>query len=167
MIVLFKFIAGIVLFMGWVVFFGAPWVPSHTKDVEKAFTKLYKMGSDDFLVDFGAGDGKILKIAKKYGARGFGIELNPILVLLSKLRFLGARDVNIRLGSYLQVALPKETTVVYTFGDGRDVLKIYNRVKTEAERLEKTIYLISYAFPVKNVKEFKFDGTSYLYKVGK
>ena len=125
------------------------------------------MGSDDFLVDFGAGDGKILKIAKKYGARGFGIELNPILVLLSKLRFLGARDVNIRLGSYLQVALPKETTVVYTFGDGRDVLKIYNRVKTEAERLEKTIYLISYAFPVKNVKEFKFDGTSYLYKVGK
>ena len=165
MIILFALIAGIVLFMGWVVFFGAPWVPSHTRDVEKAFTKLYRMSSGDFLVDFGAGDGKILKIAKKFGAKGLGIELNPILVLVSRLRFLGVKDVKIQLGSYLQIALPKETTVVYTFGDGRDVIKIYNRVKSEAERLKKTIYLISYAFPVRNIKECKFDGTSYLYKI--
>ncbi len=167
MIVLFVLIASIVLFMGWVVFFGAPWVPSHTKDVEKAFTELYKLGSKDLLVDFGAGDGKVLKIALKHGASVFGIELNPLLALISKLRLLGIKEARIQLGNYLQVALPKETTVVYTFGDGRDVVKIYNRIKTEAKRLDKTIYLISYAFPIRNVKETKFDGTSYLYKIGK
>src|SRR5690349_17417662 len=37
-----------------------------------------KVGSQDYLVDLGSGDGRIVvTAAKKYGARGFGVDLNP------------------------------------------------------------------------------------------
>lgn len=165
MTILFSFIAIVVLFVGWVVFFGAPWVPSHKKDVERAFTKLYKLGKKDFVVDFGAGDGKVLAIAARKGARGMGIELNPLLALVAVLRLIAFKEMKVRVGNYLMVDLPTDTTIVYVFGDGRDITKVYKRVQSEANRLNKTIHLISYAFPVPKVKEDGFDGTGYLYKI--
>lgn len=165
MMILWSFVAVFLVFLGWVVFFGAPWVPSHKRDVKKAFTELYKLGKDDLVVDLGAGDGKVLKIASKYGAKGFGIELNPFLFLVAKLRLLGVKGAQMKLGNYLTVQLPRKTTVVYVFGDGRDITRVYNRVKEEANRLGRTLFLISYAFPVPKVKEEDFDGTSYLYRI--
>ena len=162
---LLSFFAVAILFLGWVVFFGAPWVPSHTKDVQKAFTELYKRGNKDFLVDFGAGDGKVLKIAARKGARGMGIELNPLMALVAALRLSRNKDMKVKVGNYLMIDLPEETTVVYVFGDGRDIGKVYKRAESEAKRLGKTLYLISYAFPVPKMREVGYDGSSYLYKL--
>ena len=164
--VLLSFFVAAVLFLGWVVFFGAPWVPSHTKDVKKAFTELYKLDKKDYIVDFGAGDGKVLKIAAQKGAKGMGIELNPIMALIATIRLIGNKGMKVKIGNYLLVDLPSETTVVYVFGDGRDIGKVYNRVESEAKRLGKTLYLISYAFPVPKKREAGYDGSSYLYKLG-
>src|SRR5690349_16229635 len=37
-----------------------------------------KVGPQDYLIDLGSGDGRIVvTAAKKYGARGFGVDLNP------------------------------------------------------------------------------------------
>ena len=166
MMILWSFIAVFLIFLGWVVFFGAPWVPSHKKDVKKAFTELYKLSEKDLLVDLGSGDGKVLKIASRFGAKGYGIELNPLLTLVAKIRLIGAKHIYIKLGNYLTTPLPKKTTVVYIFGDGRDIVKVYKRVQEEARRLDRTLFLISYAFPVPKVKEENFDGTSYLYRIG-
>ena len=166
MMILWSFIAVFVLFMGWVVFFGAPWVPSHRRDVKKAFSELYKLDKKDFVVDFGAGDGKVLQIASKMGAKGgLGIELNPLLYLVAVVRLACIKNTRMKIGNYLQVKIPEETTVVYVFGDGRDITKVYNRVREEARRLDKTLFLISYAFPVPKKKEENFDGTSYLYRI--
>ena len=68
---------------------GAPYVPSHRRDVQQALTKLYRLGPEDCLVDMGSGDGVVLKIARQQGARAFGVELNPLLVLLSRWRLRG------------------------------------------------------------------------------
>ena len=65
---------------------GAPYVPSHRHDVQQALTKLYRLGAEDCLVDMGSGDGVVLKVARQQGARAFGVELNPLLVLLSRWR---------------------------------------------------------------------------------
>jgi len=42
---------------------------------------MAKVGPNDFLIDLGSGDGRIvITAAKKLGARGFGVDLDPVLI---------------------------------------------------------------------------------------
>jgi hypothetical protein len=42
---------------------------------------MAKVGPNDFLIDLGSGDGRIvITAAKKFGTRGFGVDLDPVLV---------------------------------------------------------------------------------------
>ena len=42
---------------------------------------MAKVGPKDFLIDLGSGDGRIvITAAKKFGTRGFGVDLDPVLV---------------------------------------------------------------------------------------
>ncbi len=60
-----------------------PYVPSPDSAVS-AMLREAKVGPDDFLVDLGSGDGKIVRTAAKvFGARGLGVEIQPDLVTLS------------------------------------------------------------------------------------
>jgi SAM-dependent methyltransferase len=57
-----------------------PYVPTPMNVVE-AMLNIAKVGPDDFLIDLGSGDGRIvITAAKKYGARGFGVDLDGALV---------------------------------------------------------------------------------------
>ena len=61
-----------------------PYVPT-PMNVARTLLNLGSVGSDDFLIDLGSGDGRIvITAAKEYGARGFGVDLNEELVALSK-----------------------------------------------------------------------------------
>jgi hypothetical protein len=61
-----------------------PYVPT-TMKVVRTLLGLGSVGPDDFLIDLGSGDGRIvITAAKEYGARGFGVDLNKDLVALSK-----------------------------------------------------------------------------------
>ena len=56
------------------------WVPSPDDVVERMLT-MAQVTPGDFVVDLGAGDGKIaIAAAKKFGARAEGIEYNPDMV---------------------------------------------------------------------------------------
>lgn len=47
--------------------------------------EMAEVTSRDFLIDLGSGDGRIvITAAKKYGARGLGVDLDPVLVQLAK-----------------------------------------------------------------------------------
>lgn len=60
-----------------------PYVPTPDSVVE-AMLKLARVGPKDFLIDLGSGDGRIvITAAKKFGARGFGIDIDATLVALS------------------------------------------------------------------------------------
>jgi hypothetical protein len=53
------------------------WVPTPAEVVERMLT-MAQVTPQDFVVDLGAGDGKIaIAAAKKFGARSMGIEYNP------------------------------------------------------------------------------------------
>jgi SAM-dependent methyltransferase len=55
----------------------APYVPSSTEVVERMLT-LAKVGPNDVVYDLGCGDGRIvIAAAKKYGARGVGVDIDP------------------------------------------------------------------------------------------
>lgn len=60
-----------------------PYVPTPDSVVE-AMLKLAGVGPKDFLIDLGSGDGRIvITAAKKFGARGFGVDIDDTLVALS------------------------------------------------------------------------------------
>lgn len=59
------------------------WVPTPPELVERML-KLAQVTSRDYVVDLGAGDGRIaIAAAKSFGARALGIEYNPEMVVLS------------------------------------------------------------------------------------
>jgi SAM-dependent methyltransferase len=56
------------------------WVPTPDEVVERMLN-MAQTRPDDFVIDLGAGDGKIaIAAAKKFGARSLGIEYNPEMV---------------------------------------------------------------------------------------
>jgi hypothetical protein len=60
-----------------------PYVPSPDSAVS-AMLREAQVGPDDFLIDLGSGDGKIVRTAAKvFGARGLGVEIQEPLVALS------------------------------------------------------------------------------------
>jgi hypothetical protein len=57
-----------------------PYVPS-PQSVVSDMLKLAEVGKDDFVVDLGSGDGRIVRTAALiFGARGFGVEIKEALV---------------------------------------------------------------------------------------
>jgi SAM-dependent methyltransferase len=66
---------------------GAPFVPS-TNESTSALIRLSKLRPGMNLYDLGSGDGRLLFEAAKKGANAYGIEINPFLVLYTKIRVL-------------------------------------------------------------------------------
>lgn len=64
---------------------GAPFVPS-TSPVAEKMVELAQLRRGQVVYDLGSGDGRILKLAAAKGAKATGFEINPFLVLYSKIR---------------------------------------------------------------------------------
>lgn len=148
------------------VFRGAPYVPTRKSDLERAFTKLCPIGSDDFIVDIGAGDGIVLRQAALRGARGLGLELNPVLVgVATILNWRQRGKIRVKLADFWYTQLPSETTLVYAFGESRDIKKMYQKIEHEATRLGKPLLFMSYGFAVADAAPIKHDKSFYLYRI--
>jgi len=161
----FWIFAVLVLLFGFVVFRGAPYVPSHRSEVNRAFTKLYRLKHSDVVVDVGSGDGIILRLAVEHGAaRAVGYELNPLLVWIS--RFLSRRhkNVTIQLSDFWLTKLPDDTTVVYAFAVSRDINKIAKKIQEESNRLGRSLYFICYGSSVTIQPKLKELGAHHLYR---
>jgi methyltransferase family protein len=62
----------------------APYVPT-SENVAVAMLTLARMTSEDYLIDLGSGDGRIvITAARRFGARGLGVEIVPELVEKSR-----------------------------------------------------------------------------------
>src|SRR5919205_266309 len=59
------------------------WVPTPEEVVERMLT-MAQVGPNDFHMDLGSGDGKIVIAAAKRGAKALGIEYNPEMVKLAQ-----------------------------------------------------------------------------------
>ena len=157
--------AGIVFLVGFVAFTGAPYVPSRRADLYRVFTELYPLSSTDVVVDIGSGDGVVLRTVSKLGAQAVGYEIHPVLVLISRMLSRGDGKVRVRLANFWRAPLPSETTVVYTFGETRDITKMYARVQQEATRLGRPLTFISYAFHIPGITPDSSDKSYFLYVV--
>ena len=62
----------------------APFVPTAPSVVERML-EIAKVGPGDYVIDLGSGDGRIIiTAATKFGARGFGVDIDPKLVAQAK-----------------------------------------------------------------------------------
>ena len=59
------------------------WVPTSPELVEKMLD-IAKVTADDYVIDLGSGDGRMVIAAAKRGARALGVEFNPDMVKLAQ-----------------------------------------------------------------------------------
>lgn len=157
-------VAALILTFGFVVFRGAPYVPSRKREIAVAFDELYHLSEKDFLVDIGSGDGIVLREAARRGATAVGYELNPILVVISRFLSRNQSKVEIHIADFWYVQLPVKTTVVYTFGESRDIAKMARKVADEATRMGHPLIFISYGFAIRNQSPLETVGAYHLYR---
>lgn len=155
----------IIIVFGFVVFFGAPYVPSRRRHLDEAFDELYKIGPDDVLLDLGSGDGVVLRAAASRGARAVGYELNPVLVWISRLISRRYEGIAVRVANIWLTPFPEDTTIVYVFGDARDIQRLTHRIEQEAGRLKHPLYVVSYGFELPGHEPVAATGVHHLYKV--
>ena len=70
---------------------GAPYLPTKRRNIQKIL-EMAEIKPGDTIFDLGCGDGRVLIMAaKKFGANGVGIEINPFRYIrcLIKITFLG------------------------------------------------------------------------------
>jgi len=145
-------VAGIVLLFGFVVFWGAPYVPTKRRDLRRAFSELRPIGKGDVVIDIGSGDGVVLREAARKGAKAIGYELNPLLVVISKLISFGNKNVTIHIANAWKVKFPDDVTLVFIFAVERDEKKIIALLQRETNRLGRPLQLISNGYALKKMQ---------------
>ncbi|CAN5398049.1 hypothetical protein BH10PAT4_BH10PAT4_5400 [soil metagenome] len=140
----FWIVWSIVLVFGLVVLRGAPYVPSRKRYIDQAFTELYPLGKKDTLVDIGSGDGIVLRRASRVGATAIGFEINPVLVILSRIMSAQTNRVTIRFADVWLTKFPDTTTVVYVFTASPYLKKIGQKLQNESTRIGRPLKLILY-----------------------
>lgn len=110
-----------------------PYEPTPAAVVRQMLT-LAQVGPGDVVVDLGSGDGRIpITAARDFGARGMGIEIDPVMVERAKAnaRRAGVADrVEFRLGDMYSADLTG-ATVVTLFLHPEPNLKLRPRLKRE------------------------------------
>jgi len=152
----------VVIICGFMVFFGAPYVPSQRRYIRRAFDH-FGINKRDVLIDVGSGDGIVLRTAARYGARAVGYEINPILVGISRLLSLGDRRVSVQLANFWHVALPHDTTIIYAFSVSRDEAKLTKLLQRETDRLGRPLKLLCFGSPLQSKKADEIFEAYHLY----
>ena len=149
----------VALSFGFVVFFGAPYVPSLRQYIDTAF-ELLDLKPGQVLIEFGSGDGSVLLEAARRGIRVYGYEINPILVVLSRLRTWRYRHlVKVIWGNGWKKSWP-ETDGVYVFGVAHVVEKLHKKIM---QYTKKEVRLVSIGFDLKSVQPDRQKNGVFLY----
>lgn len=149
-----------VLIFGLTVLFGAPFLPTLNSRTADAL-KLLDLESGQTLLELGSGDGRLLLLAAKQGIRSIGYEINPLLVIYSRIRLWRWRKLaTVKLANYWTVKLPK-ADAIYVFLLNPYMEKLDRKIKSE---FKTPIKLVSFAFAIPNKKVSKQINSMYLYK---
>ena len=163
-IVVIAFLALVLLF-GFVVFFGAPYLPTLRAQTKDALD-LLDLKPGQTLLELGSGDGTVLLAAAQRGIRCIGYELNPILVVISRIvTWRYRRLVTIKMANYWSVQWP-QTDGIYVFLLQKYMTKLDTKV-TQYTRQRGAVRLVSFAFTIPNKKPVTSRGglTLYVYDV--
>lgn len=153
----------VLLCFTFVVIIGAPYLPTF-KDQQTLALNMLDLKKSQAVLDIGSGDGRFLRAAAKRGLIAYGIEANPILVLISYIVTWRYRKlVHIKWGNMWQTDWP-EVQGIYAFLHTRFMHKLDTKLVSEYTSNGKHVLLASYAFTIPNKKPIKELGALFLYK---
>lgn len=152
---------GLVLCFSLVMFVGPPYLPTLSPQVKTALDMLgLKPGQT--MLELGCGDGKVLVAAAQRGWKVTGIELNPILVVVCKLRtWRYRRQVTVRWGNYWNARLWGEAEAIFGFVLPKYMAKLDRTI--EAWRRNRPVRLASFAFKIPDKKISRQHNGVFLY----
>jgi 16S rRNA A1518/A1519 N6-dimethyltransferase RsmA/KsgA/DIM1 with predicted DNA glycosylase/AP lyase activity len=158
--VIFLAFSGLVLLFGFVLFFGAPYLPTRRAQAQAALD-LLELKKGQTLYELGCGDGRVLKQAAEKGMNAVGYELNPVLVMVAWMNTIRYRQqVKIIWGDFWRADLSKADGI-FVFLLDRFMTKLDDKMKRE---ITKPIKLVSYAFKIPGKKPVKYKAGMYLYE---
>jgi SAM-dependent methyltransferase len=150
---------GLVLLFCVVVAFGAPYLPTLSRQAEDALD-LLDLNSGQTMLELGCGDGRVLLAAAKRGVHSVGYEINPVLVVVARLmtwRYRGI--VSVRWGNYWNANWPRADGI-YVFLLDRYMRKLDTKV---TQWQQGSVRVVSYAFAVPGRKPSKQTNGLFLY----
>jgi SAM-dependent methyltransferase len=150
----------VVLLFGFVILFGPPYLPTRRAQLNAALD-LLDLKPGQTLLELGSGDGRVVLAAAKQGWNVVGIELNPVLVLVSRLRtWRYRRQVRIIWGDYFRVTWPPAEGI-FTFMIQRQMAKLDQHIE---QWHRKPVRLASLAFYIPDKKPAAKREGIFLYK---
>lgn len=149
----------LIFVFGFVVLYGAPYLPT-LKEQQSVALDLLDLKKGQTLVELGSGDGRMLVAAAERGIKSVGYELNPVLVAYSWLvtRRYG-NLVRVRLANFWRVKLP-ECDGIYVFLLDRYMSRLYKKITQE---IGTSVKLVSFAFQIPGIKHKTERSGLYLY----
>ena len=162
---------------------GAPFVPTLQKTLDIVFdialpkhliSESNVNSNDIIVVDLGSGDGRVAIAAAKYGYAAIGYEINPILVLYSKLKWyyhlftnrINAKEIgraSFHCKNIWSIKTLKDANVIFVYGLYPIMKELSAKIWNEGN---DDVIVISYVFEMDSItwiKVFDMDGVR-LYK---
>lgn len=147
-----------------VLLVGAPYVPTLPEQSQIAMD-MVDLKPGETLLELGSGDGKVLLAAAERGWNAVGIELNPILVVVSWLRTWRYRkQVKVVWGNLWRSNKWPQSEGVFVFLLPRYMEKLDREI---SKWHTKPVTLVSFAFPIphkKTLRKHKLGVYTYEYK---
>ncbi len=134
--------------------FGASFIPTPLKEI-KRMLEVLQLKPGEIFYDLGSGDGRIvIEAAKNYKVKAIGIEINPILVFLSRLKIkkLGLeKNIQIHWGNFFQKDISQADAIsTYLFQSTNNLLE-----KKFLLELKPKTRIVSSVFHFKNLPYLK------------
>ncbi len=146
---LFAALFAAALCFGFVLLYGAPYVPTLDPQVQTALS-LIDLQEGQTLLELGCGDGKVLIAAAERGIYAIGYELNPIMAAVAWVRTRRYRShVRVICGNFWNQSWPAADGIFVFLLD-----KYMPRLDTKiTQNCQKPVRLVSFAFKVPGKQE--------------
>lgn len=146
----------------------SPWAPwwRTNKKTARAICRLAKVSKKDLVYDLGSGDGTALMVAaKEFGAKGVGIEIDPLRSFVSSMLLRSNRlqnKVRITRKNFFDVDI-SDATVVFVYLVPKALNRLLPKFKKE---LKKGTRIVSYRYEIKlPLKKYDKENNIRLYVV--
>lgn len=142
----------VVLLFSFVILRGAPYLPTLKRQIEDALD-LLDLKKGQTLLELGSGDGRFLAASAKRGLYSVGYELNPLLVIWTRIRYYKYRKfISVKWGDYWNAQWP-ESDGMYVFLLQKYMKKLDTKVVQYAN--DKPYKVVSFGFTIPDRKPIK------------
>jgi SAM-dependent methyltransferase len=153
----------IVFLFGFVLLYGAPYLPTMKKQINEVLD-LLELKPGDTLLELGCGDGAVLLVAARRGIKSVGIELNPILFLVASMRTFRYRELaSVQLGNYWNMKWPA-VDGIYVFLLDSFMSRLHTKLVDYST--DNSTLVVSYTFQITEKKPKTVKNGMFLYSYG-